>query len=62
MWWSLVKASQFAREAFSCLYMGLIVVRINIRNEKIMKCNTNQPWECLNINGKIIILKVSKKQ
>ena len=33
MWWSLVNASQFARKAFSCFYMGLIVVRINIRNE-----------------------------
>ena len=38
MWWSHVKASQFARKAFSCLYMGLIVVRMNIRNE--MKTNT----------------------
>ena len=26
-----VKASQFARTAFSCLYMGLIVVTINIK-------------------------------
>ena len=25
-----VKANQFARKAFSCLYIGLIVVRINI--------------------------------
>ena len=27
------KPSQFARKVFSCLYMGLIVVRVNIKNE-----------------------------
>ena len=27
--------SQFARKAFSCLYMGLIVVRMNIRNAMV---------------------------
>ena len=28
-----INASQFSRKAFSCLYIGLIVVRINIKNK-----------------------------
>ena len=42
MWWSHIKVSQFARKALSCLYMGLIVVRMNIRNE--MEWNKNIPF------------------
>ena len=33
MRWSLINASQFVRKAFSCLCMGLIMIRINITNE-----------------------------
>ena len=43
MWWFLVNASKFAQKLFTSLYMGLIVVRINIINEmNIPECGSGR--------------------